>query len=147
MIPLDVKCRLCNANLMDAGRPIDGHASVHLRFVHDGRAGDVWLSALYGSPVVESSRPVPSGAVVELLCPVCERAFRSERRCTTCYAPMVNLGIQVAGEVVVCCRWGCKSHLLEFSDVAGSFRDFYEAYSPFFAEAPSRDPESDPKDI
>jgi hypothetical protein len=60
---------------------------------------------------------------------------------------MVNLGIQEAGEVVVCCRWGCKNHLLEFSDIAGSFQQFFEEYSPFFAPRPSRDPGADPKDL
>lgn len=147
MVPLNIKCTHCGADLMTPERPIDLKPSIHLRLDHDGRWGDVWLSALYGSPAIECSIDIPTGAVVDLHCPSCGVRFRSTRQCGVCLAPMVNLGIQEAGEVVVCCRWGCKNHLLEFSDIAGSFAHFFEEYSPFFAQRPSRDPGSEPKDL
>ena len=147
MVPLNIKCTHCGADLMDPERPVDDRPSIRLRIDRDGRWGDAWLSALYGSPSVDCSFEIPDGDLVDLYCPACGVRFRSTRQCSACFAPMVNLGIQEAGEVVVCCRWGCKNHLLEFNDISGSFAEFYSEYSPFFAPRPARDPSSEPKDL
>lgn len=147
MIPLNIRCTHCGHTLMDRDRKIDGKPSVRLTLAHGGREAPVFVSALYGSPIVETELDVPSGSVIELRCPHCSHAFDVQRRCAVCSAPMVNLGIQEAGEVVVCTRLGCKNHLIEFSDISGSFKDFYEGYSPFFAERPPADPEEGPKDL
>ncbi len=147
MIPLDIQCNRCQASLMDPNHPIDGQPSVHLLLHHDGRNGEVWLSGLYGSDRIECTLEIPNGEIVDLYCPACKRRFRPTRQCEKCAAPMTNLGIQEAGEVVVCCRYGCKNHLLEFSDVSGAFKEFYEAYSPFFARRPTSDPDSEPRDL
>lgn len=147
MIPLNIRCTHCGENLMDATRKLDGRPSVRLTIAHGDKQGLVHVSALYGSPVVETDLDVPSGTVIELRCPHCGEGFDVTRRCGRCSAPMVNLGIQEAGEIVVCTRMGCKNHLIEFADISGSFRDFYDGYSPFFAKRPPDDPDSEPKDL
>jgi hypothetical protein len=131
MIEVRIKCPQCQESLMDAGKLIDGHPSIHVVGESRGRKADIWLSSLYGSYNAETSLNVEPGEETAFFCPRCRKPLKGTRACELCGAAMVPFGFAEGGIVQVCSRKGCKRHLVEFTDIRAELRSFIDGYSQY----------------
>ena len=113
IFPVDVCCPHCNHSLMDETFTIDGYPSIRVTISSDHKQGWLRLSSLYGSYSVSTEFKIPSGAVVNFICPHCGVEFPSTSDCAMCAAPMVPMLVDGGGIVQVCSRRGCKNHMLD----------------------------------
>jgi len=113
--PVAVRCGLCNRSLMDPGRLIDGHPSVHLTAAYAGEQGPVRFSSLYGSYAVEYDLDIPSDAATDFSCPHCGGALRGDASCPECDNPMAPMLVEGGGLVQICTRRSCKGHTLDLT--------------------------------
>lgn len=132
MIQLNVKCPHCKHSLLDETHTIDGYPATHILFEFKGRKGELYLSSLYGSYASEIPDLISEGDVLSLFCPWCNASLMSTRLCDKCNAQMALMNLAEGGIIQICSRKGCKKHLLEFEDLDGELKAFYNVYSTFF---------------
>ena len=117
VFPVEVSCPRCNHNVMDAGYAVDGYPSIRVTTSFGARHGWLRLSSLYGSHNVCSEHETPVGAVVHFFCSHCHADLTSNKDCTRCDAPMVQMTVRGGGMLQICSRKGCRSHMLDVSGV------------------------------
>jgi NADH-quinone oxidoreductase subunit E len=110
-----VSCPRCNHSLMDPLHHVDGVPSVRVTASSNHRHGWLRLSAMWGSFKVESEHPVRRDTVVDFFCPNCHAALKSASTCPLCRAPMVSMLVPAGGIAQICCRRGCKGHMLDLT--------------------------------
>ena len=113
VFPVAAVCSDCGSSLMDETFLLDGHPSIRLNLVSNGRRSWVRLSCLYGSHSVATEFDVPVGEIVAFVCPHCRSAMKSTVDCLECEAPMAAMNINGNGVVRVCLRRGCRGHMLD----------------------------------
>ncbi|MBW2532371.1 MAG: hypothetical protein JRI55_12850, partial [Deltaproteobacteria bacterium] len=82
----------------------------------DSRHGWLRLSYIYGRYNVYSEHEIPTGTVIDVICPHCHAKLISDWDCPTCGAPMVQMIVRGGGMVRICSRRGCcgsPSHMLD----------------------------------
>lgn len=129
MIQVNLKCPQCGRSLMDGEHQIDGCPAVGLETRFRGQQGALRLSSLYGSYNLEMGVPCPEGETAQLFCPHCRKELKSTRTCELCRAPMAALAFEEGGVIQICCRRGCKKHLIEFEDPELEIQAFYKKYA------------------
>jgi NADH-quinone oxidoreductase subunit E len=108
-----VSCPRCNHSLMDPLHRIDGVPCIRVTASSNSRHGWLRLSAVWGSYKVESEDPVRRDAVLDFFCPHCHAALKSASACPLCGAPMLSMLVPAGGIAQICCRRGCKGHMLD----------------------------------
>lgn len=113
VFPVHASCPRCGHTLMDAGRAIDGRASIKLATSFAGRAGILHLSAYYGSVDVECDGEIPDGALAVLSCPYCGQELSGGADCSECGATMATMAAGRYAALHICARRGCPGHRLD----------------------------------
>jgi NADH-quinone oxidoreductase subunit E len=121
IFPLAVDCPRCGGDLMDSAHPIDGHPSVLLTLSSGRTRGWLRLSCLYGSRTYASQHEIPSGTIVQILCPHCKQDLAATVRCPECGVPMASMSVRGGATVHICPRRECKGHMLDLG--SGSRRE------------------------
>ena len=132
MIHVKLQCHRCQKSLMDDEMQIDGHPSVKVLIEHEGKRGPLYLSSRYGSYNLHTEMDIKDGEVVRFVCPHCDAALTSSRKCYECKAPMVTFESELGGYLRICSRKGCGKHTIEFENLETELRAFYNKYSTFF---------------
>lgn len=128
MVNVSVKCPHCGKSLMNSGKKLDKVASIEVNLTYAGKHAPLYLSSLYGSYLVETSLPIPTGKVAGFRCPHCEADLKSGRKCDACGSQMIAFELKGGGQVHICSRRGCKKHVLEFQDADSELQAFYKSY-------------------
>jgi hypothetical protein len=127
-VALSLKCIHCDASLMDEKVRFDGYASIKLNIETAHDRGVLWLSSVYGDYDKKLSIAIDEGEVVGMFCPNCNKELSSIELCRFCEAPMVEFVIRAGGVVLICSRFGCTNHHIEFRDVSTEMSKFYYEY-------------------
>jgi NADH-quinone oxidoreductase subunit E len=118
VFPLEVSCARCNHSLMDPAHEIDGHPPVRITVSFGNKHGWMLLSSLYGSYEVESEHEIPRDTLLQIFCPHCHAELIGGSLCSECEAPMVPMIVRGGGVVQICCRRGCRGHMLDLGGTA-----------------------------
>lgn len=128
MVSVSVKCPHCGKSLMSAGKKLDNTKAIEVNLTYAGKHAPLYMSALYGSFLVETDLSIPAGKVGGFRCPHCAADMKSTRKCETCGSQMVAFDLKGGGQVQICSRRGCKKHVLEFQDADSELEAFYSSY-------------------
>jgi hypothetical protein len=134
MIQVNVSCPACGESLMDRDRLVGGFPAIHTRAVVDGREMDLRLSSGLGDYTIECEADIPDGLEVTLLCPGCGASLTGTRTCELCSAAMAHLRMREGGGIQICCRRGCRKHVIEFEHPETEVSEFYRR-NPVFWDA------------
>jgi methionyl-tRNA synthetase len=117
---------------LDEACVIDGYPSARILFECRGEKGELHLSSIYESYNSRIPSFVSEGDILTTFCPWCNASLMSNRKCDKCNAQMVVMNIENGGKIQICSRKGCGKHFLEFEDLDGELKAFYNVYSTFF---------------
>jgi NADH-quinone oxidoreductase subunit E len=115
IFPVFVSCPRCNHSLMDPEDLLDDVSSVRVTVSFGRKHGWLRLSALYGSPTIESEYEIPLDTIVDVFCPHCHTDLKGPLICPDCDAPMITMIVRQGGVVQVCSRRGCRGHMLDLA--------------------------------
>ena len=128
MVSVHVKCPHCGKSLMSSSKKLDNTKAIEVNLTYAGKHAPLFLSALYGSYLVETDLNMPTGKVGGFRCPHCKADLKSTRKCDSCGSQMVAFDLKDGGQVQICSRRGCRKHVLEFQDAASELQAFYKSY-------------------
>lgn len=115
LFPVEVYCPHCNQGLMDEQNRIEDYPAISLACSFNGTQGWVRMSSLYGSHCLESEHPFAADTPVKFFCPECHAELVGKAACLDCGFPMVTLGFQGGGSLLMCTRWGCNNSTISLN--------------------------------
>jgi hypothetical protein len=134
MIQVNVQCPSCGASLMDETRPVGGSPAILTRVELDGGKVDLRLSSVLGDHAIHCEAEIAEGREVVLHCPHCDKSLTGTRTCELCSAAMAHFRMRDGGGIQVCCRRGCRKHVIEFENPETEVSEFYRR-NPIFWDA------------
>lgn len=121
---IKVSCPRCNHSLMDHLVYLHYKPSIKLQIETRGERIAVHLGSRYGSHERICDVSIPHGEINEFFCPYCLENLRGTDFCRLCGAPMVTMGLEKGGHVVVCSRNGCPGEYLAFEEISDALLNF-----------------------
>jgi len=134
MIQVNVTCPACKASLMDKSHLLLSAPTIHTRTTIEGQEVSLRLSSILGDYTIDCPVEIPEGVMVTLHCPHCAAPLIGDRTCNLCSAPMASFIMREGGGIQICCRRGCKRHVIEFENPETEVSDFYRNH-PIFWDA------------
>lgn len=134
MIQVNVSCPSCGASLMDEKHPVAGSPAILTWADLDGVRVALRISSVLGDYSIACEREIAEGREVVFHCPHCDRGLTGTRTCDLCSAAMAHFRMREGGGVQVCCRRGCRKHLIEFENPETEVSEFYRN-NPIFRDA------------
>jgi len=134
VIQVNTTCPACGQSLMDAAHPLEGAPAIHARAVIDGKQVDLRLCSILGNNAIDCEEEIPHGLVVIFRCPHCDEPLTGTRLCELCSSPMAHLRMREGGGIQICCRRGCRKHVIEFENPETEVSEFYRN-NPIFRDA------------
>ena len=130
-IVVNVKCPYCKKSFMDLDKPIDGNPSIRVEIQYGNKKGDLYLSSIYGNYSIISEINLLEDEIVLFFCPECHASLLLKDLCEECKAPLAFFELKNGGMVQICSRRGCKSHSIDYSDLAQKISKLYSIYEKF----------------
>ncbi len=134
MIQVNVACPSCGVSLMDEAHPVAGSPAILTRVDIGTECADLRLSSVLGDYTIDCAREIPEGLEVVLHCPHCDKSLTATRTCDLCSAAMAHLRMREGGGIQICCRRGCRKHVVEFENPETEVSEFYRR-NPIFWDA------------
>jgi len=134
MIQVNVSCPACGASLMDESHTLAGSPSILTRVDLDGERISLSLCSVLGDYSIACEKEIAEGREVVLLCPHCDQSLTGTRTCELCSAAMAHFRMREGGGIQVCCRRGCRKHVVEFENPETEVSEFYRR-NPIFWDA------------
>jgi len=114
-LSITATCPRCNRSVMDADHLIDGHPSIRLSVLSDGRHGTLRISSWYGDGRIVRERDFPGDGIARFFCPHCHGELAAGSKCAACQAPFVSLVVEGGAMLRICSRLGCEKYLLDLT--------------------------------
>ncbi|MBF0203096.1 MAG: hypothetical protein HQK67_02025 [Desulfamplus sp.] len=132
-IKIEVSCPSCRKSLMNSAVQIDDFPSIEISAKISGKAGQLYLSQIYGSYQkkfvgVEDIKDT----VVDCSCPQCHKPFPIHKVCD-CNAPVTTLNLDIGGRISFCTRNGCQYHSVEFENLDDAYLLFKKQNPSYYA--------------
>jgi hypothetical protein len=134
MIQVNAACPSCGASLMDESHPIDGSPAILTWVDLGGERVELRLSSVLGNYSIACEGEIAEGREVVFHCPHCDQSLTGTRTCDLCSASMAHFRMREGGGIQVCCRRGCRKHLIEFENPETEVSEFYRN-NPIFWDA------------
>jgi len=105
-------------SLMDPEVKIHGFPAIKVKVTYRDQEGYLYLDPVYGShDNIEKGIDIPSGAVVDFLCPECGESLKDPQdTCQLCSSPMFVFHLPKGGIIEGCLKKGCFYHRLKIVD-------------------------------
>lgn len=129
LISLKIKCPICHTSLMDNDNLVDNQPGVKMKIHINNQKGTIWLSSIYGSYNFHSDIEIPEDEIGIFECPYCTNQIISNKKCTECSSPLVQLYLLDGGKISICSKAGCKNHSVEFQDLKTDLNHIYQDFS------------------
>ena len=114
---------------MDNDNLVDNQPGVKMKIHINNQKGTIWLSSIYGSYNFHSDIEIPEDEIGIFECPYCTNQIISNKKCTECSSPLVQLYLLDGGKISICSKAGCKNHSVEFQDLKTALSHIYQDFS------------------
>lgn len=128
LVPVEVKCPHCRADLMDSVKLISNKQSIKVKIKTKDKEGFLWLCSFYGCYEHESDFYIPPREIVRFYCTHCDAELDTDVKCESCQAPMVTFNMKSGGKVSLCSRNGCDKHYVAFQNIDDAIQQFHDLF-------------------
>jgi len=118
---VDIQTAHCvnGCNLMSETVKINGLMAIAVKIRWQDKEGMIYLDPEFGSYEHISEIEIPSGEIVDFLCPHCGVSLKNEyENCRSCSAPTFVMEMPKEGQIIGCLRKGCFEHTLKIESFA-----------------------------
>lgn len=131
LVPVEVKCPHCRADLMDNQKMLNNKPSIKVKIKTKDKEGYLWLCSFYDCYEHESDFYIPPREIVKFYCPSCNAELDTEIKCESCQAPMVTFNMKSGGKVSICSRNGCDKHFVAFQNIEDAIKQFHDLFDSY----------------